>query len=281
MRKFAVFILSHGRAKNVVTVKALRSCGYTGEIYIVIDDEDSQELEYKDIYGNSVIKFSKQAYINKTDSMNPQKPRNVVVYARNAAHDIAKSLGLTHFLVLDDDYKVFEWKIIDGEKFKGLKFKNFDKVISKILDFLDCSNALTVAMAQGGDFIGGKNGGFYKKKIARKAMNSFFCRTDRPFQFIGAINEDTNAYTSLGNRGKLFFTITCISLTQGQTQKNKGGLTDAYLDSGTFVKSFYTVMLCPSCAKIKEMGDKHKRIHHMIKWNNAVPKILSERWKKK
>lgn len=281
MRKFAVLILSHGRAKNVVTVKALRSCGYTGEIYIVIDDEDSQELEYKDIYGNSVIKFSKQTYINKTDSMNPQKPRNVVVYARNAAHDIAKSLGLTHFLVLDDDYKVFEWKIIDGEKFKGLKFKNFDKVISKILDFLDCSNALTVAMAQGGDFIGGKDGGFYKKKIARKAMNSFFCRTDRPFQFIGAINEDTNAYTYLGNRGKLFFTITCISLTQGQTQKNKGGLTDAYLDSGTFVKSFYTVMLCPSCAKIKEMGDKHKRIHHMIKWNNAVPKIISERWKKK
>lgn len=164
MRKFAVLILSHGRAKNVVTVKALRQCGYTGEIYIVIDDEDSQELEYKDIYGNSVIKFSKQTYINKTDSMNPQKPRNVVVYARNATHDIAKSLGLTHFLVLDDDYKVFEWKIIDGEKFKGLKFKNFDKVISKILDFLDCSNALTVAMAQGGDFIGGKNGGFYKKK---------------------------------------------------------------------------------------------------------------------
>ena len=25
-------------------------------------------------------------------------------------------------------------------------------------------------------------------------MNSFFCRTDRPFKFLGSINEDVNAY---------------------------------------------------------------------------------------
>lgn len=279
-RKFAVLILSHGRAKNVVTYKTLRKCGYIGEIYIVIDDEDIQEQEYKDAYGKCVIKFCKTEYMEKTDSMNPQKPRNVVVYARNAAHDIAKGLNLTHFLVLDDDYKTFEWKYIDDEKLKGLPIKNMDSVIEKMLNFLDVSGALTVAMAQGGDFIGGKDGGFFQKKIARKAMNSFFCRTDRPFKFIGAINEDTNAYTSLGNKGKLFFTITDISLTQAQTQKNSGGLTDAYLDSGTYVKSFYTVMLCPSCAKISEMGNKYKRIHHQIQWRYAVPKILNEKWKK-
>lgn len=278
-RNFAVFILTHGRAKNVVTVKTLRKSGYTGKIYIVIDDEDAQEQEYKDIYGDSVIKFCKDEYIKKTDSMNPQKPRNVVVYARNCVHDLAKKIGLTHFLVLDDDYKCFEWKhIIDG-KFKGIAFKDIDSVIECVLDFLDVSGALTVAMSQGGDFIGGKDGGFYKKKIARKAMNSFFCRTDRPFKFMGAINEDTNAYTVLGNRGKLFFTITNISLTQGKTQKNAGGLTEAYLDSGTYVKSFYTVMLCPSCVKVKEMGTRHKRMHHMIQWRYAVPKIISDKWK--
>ncbi len=279
-RNFGVFILTHGRAKNVSTVKTLRKCGYRGKIYIIIDDEDAQEQEYKDIYGESVIKFCKQKYIEQTDSMNPQKPRNVVVYARNATHDIAKEIGLTHFLVLDDDYKVFEWKIIEENKFKGKSFKNMDAVIEPILDFLDVSGALTVAMAQGGDFIGGKDGGFYGKKIARKAMNSFFCRTDRPFKFMGAINEDTNAYTVLGNRGKLFFTITNISLTQGQTQKNAGGLTEAYLDSGTYIKSFYTVMLCPSSVKIKEMGNKYKRIHHAIKWKYTVPKIISYKWKK-
>ena len=41
-RNFAVFILTHGRAENVETYKALRDCGYTGKIYVIIDDEDDE-----------------------------------------------------------------------------------------------------------------------------------------------------------------------------------------------------------------------------------------------
>ncbi len=43
--KRAVLILTHGRADNVVTVKTLRQSGYSGEIYIVIDNTDEQEEE--------------------------------------------------------------------------------------------------------------------------------------------------------------------------------------------------------------------------------------------
>ena len=279
-RKFGVFILTHGRAGNVVTVKTLRRCGYTGEIYIVIDDEDDQEQQYREEYGDHVIQFCKEKYIAKTDTMNPENPHNVVVYARNATFDIAKELGLTHFLVLDDDYKGFDWRYIEGPKLKGRKCTHLDEACEAFMDFLDVSGALTVAMAQAGDFIGGAQSGTFKKKILRKAMNSFFCRTDRPFKFMGAINEDTNAYVSLGSVGNLFFTITQLSLVQGLTQQNKGGLTEAYLDSGTFVKSFYTVMLAPSCCRVKQMGQKFMRLHHEIKWENAVPKIISSRYRK-
>jgi hypothetical protein len=148
-----------------------------------------------------------------------------------------------------------------------------------MLDFLDATNALTVALAQGGDFVGGSNGGIAKNKISRKAMNSFFCRVDRPFQFVGAINEDVNTYVSRGNRGDLFFTVGQASLTQAQTQKQSGGMTAEYLDKGTYVKSFHTVMIAPSCVKISEMGNKQKRIHHNVLWRYAVPKILNEKWK--
>lgn len=58
-------------------------------------------------------------------------------------------------------------------------------------------------------------------------------------------------------------------------------MSDLYLDSGTYVKSFYTVMFAPSCTTIKPMGDKHMRLHHSIKWDSAVPKIVSEDLKKK
>lgn len=149
-----------------------------------------------------------------------------------------------------------------------------------MLDFLDESGAVTVAFAQGGDYIGGAGSGNFRKGLLRKAMNSFFCRTDRPFKFFGRINEDVNSYVKLGSEGKLFFTVADVGLVQTETQKSSGGLTEAYLDLGTYVKSFYSVMYCPSCVKIGIMGGNDYRIHHQISWRNAVPQIVDEKWKK-
>ena len=127
--------------------------------------------------------------------------------------------------------------------------------------------------------IGGLNGTMWKSKIKRKAMNSFFCKTDRPFTFIGRINEDANTYTTLGSRGNLFFTIANIDLIQIQTQSNEGGMSEVYLDSGTYLKSFYTIMSMPSCVSIDMMGEQHRRIHHKVDWETCVPKIISGRFK--
>ena len=38
---FAIFILSHGRANNVKTVKTLEREGYTGKWYIICDNESA------------------------------------------------------------------------------------------------------------------------------------------------------------------------------------------------------------------------------------------------
>lgn len=91
-----------------------------------------------------------------------------------------------------------------AKKLKTKKMMKLDGAFEKVLDFLDVSGAVTVALAQGGDFIGGVNNKLFKEGGARKAMNSFFCRTDRPFEFYGRINEDTTAYIVNGNRGQLF-----------------------------------------------------------------------------
>ena len=181
---FAVFILSHGRADNVKTFKTLKKQGYTGKIYIVIDDEDEQEPLYYKKYGEQVYKFCKQTYIDTTDTMCSEEFRKVVVYARNAAWDIAADLGLTYFCVLDDDYTMFENRYIEGRKLKTYKFQNLDKVFDSFLQFLDVSKSITVCMAQGGDFIGGSKSGTFRKGLLRKAMNVWFCRTDRPFKFM-------------------------------------------------------------------------------------------------
>ena len=71
-----------------------------------------------------------------------------------------------------------------------------------------------------------------------------------------------------------------MSIVQTMTQQNSGGLTDIYLQNGTYVKSFYSVIHQPQAAKVAPMGGSHKRIHHKISWNKCTPKILNEKWKK-
>jgi hypothetical protein len=135
-------------------------------------------------------------------------------------------------------------------------------------------------MAQGGDFLGGNKGGNAKIKLMRKAMNTFLCSTERPFKFIGRLNEDVTTYVNLGSKGSLFITTTNLMITQKGHQQEKSGLTDVYLDSGTYVKSFFSVMYNPSSVKIADVSNKHKRIHHKVKWKYAVPKIINEKYKK-
>ena len=79
---------------------------------------------------------------------------------------------------------------------------------------------------------------------------------------MGRVNEDVNTYTCLAAKGDLFLTVPNVAINQVQTQKGKGGMSEMYLDSGTYVKSFYSVMYSPSSVSIGEMGHKHRRIHH-------------------
>lgn len=280
MDNFAVFILSHGRPDHIKTLKALQKGHYTGKTYIVIDNEDDTAGEYRKRYGNQVIEFDKLAVSKTFDTADNFDDRRAVVYARNACFDIAERLGIEYFLELDDDYSAFQFRMIEGDSLRSIPCTQLDRAFEAMIRFLDASGALSVAFSQGGDLLGGADNANYHKRLLRKAMNTFFCKTSNKFQFLGRVNEDVNTYTCLGNRGHLFFTYMPFSINQTETQKSKGGMSEMYLDSGTYVKSFYTVMFCPSSVKIGTMGSAHKRIHHLIDWNHCVPCIISPRYKK-
>lgn len=280
MSDFVIFILTHGRADNVYTLKTLRKHGYTGKVIFICDNEDKSLGDYLRKY-NDVEVFDKKEIAKTFDEADNFQDRRAIIYARNASFEIAKKLGYKYFIQMDDDYNQFEYRIYTNENQKPKYIFNLDSVFLILLEFYKKTNFATISMAQGGDFIGGKHNTMAKKPtIYRKCMNSFICSTERPFQFVGRINEDVNTYTSKASKGLLMGTIPMVSLKQHTTQKNKGGMSDLYLDSGTYVKSFYTVMFSPSCCTIKPMGDKHKRLHHSIKWESAVPKILSPDLKK-
>lgn len=278
---FVVFILTHGRADNVYTYKALKQAGYTGRIILVIDNEDADADKYYSLYGeDNVYMFNKLSQALNVDAMGPDNDRKAILYARCACFDIAKNLGYKYFLELDDDYTNFRSRVVRGEHLATEYIRKFDELVDIVLEFLDTSNAHTVALSQIGDFIGGKNSKVCKDRLTRKAMNAFFCRTDRPFRWSGKMNEDVTTYVNLGSRGYLFFTVADVSIDQLATQSLSGGMSDGYLDSGTYVKTFYTIMACPSCVKMYTMGVTNKRFHHVIDWDKAVPKIISDKYRK-
>lgn len=278
---FVVFILTHGRPHNVKTVATLKRCGYIGKIYFVVDNEDKKANEYINIFGVENVKvFDKKIYADQIDEANNFDERRTITHARNACFDIAKELGITYFIQLDDDYTDFRYKLVETNN-SCFIIKDLNKVFNLFFNYYRETNCLSIAFAQNGDFIGGfDNGKGVYRFPKRKCMNSFFCSTDRKFQFIGAMNEDVNTYTSLGNRGNIFLNIPFVALNQTQTQGNKGGITDMYLKYGTYCKAFTTTMMHPSGVKVSMMQAKHIRIHHAIKWVNTTPMIINEKHKK-
>ena len=279
--KFGAFILTHGRPDKVVTYQSLRKQGYTGPIWIVVDNEDKTIGQYRDRFGDQVIVFDKAAVAARIDAGHNFADRRAVIYARNASFDIAEQLGLDYFLQLDDDYERFLFKFSAGLEWKELLVKNLDRLFDTVLTYYQDIPALSIALAQNGDFIGGGVGTNASKIwLKRKAMNTFFCATKRPFQFMGRVNEDVNTYTWRGHVGSLFFTVMQVSLIQSRTQQTAGGMSEMYLAEGTYRKSFYTILYAPSCVSIGEIGYKHRRIHHMIDWDKAVPRIVREELRK-
>jgi len=280
-KNFVVFILTHGRPDNVKTLKTLRRCGYTGEIYYVVDNEDKKVQRYIQKFGKDRVRiFDKKAYADSIDEGNNFDERRTITHARNACFDIAEDLGYKYFIELDDDYTAFEWRYEEGGKLKVLGISNLDKILSLYLDFYKKTPFSSIAFAQGGDFIGGVgNTTVRTRAMKRKAMNSFICSPKRRFQFVGAMNEDVNTYTTLGSRGVLFGTVPMISLTQTATQSGESGITDMYLRYGTYAKSFTTVMMHPSSVKVSMMKSRQMRIHHAIKWINTAPMILSDKYR--
>lgn len=279
---FGAFILTHGRPDRVLTYSTLKKFGYTGKVYIVIDNEDKRAEEYRAAFGDKVIQFDKLAIAKQIDEGDNFKDRRAIVYARNAAYGIAKSLGLRYFVQLDDDYTSFNYRVNGKDEYGQWKIKNLNAIWLAMLKYYENNPQITtLAMSQGGDHIGGwKNHVVLRGGVKRKAMNTMICSIDRPVRYVGRINEDVNVYATNQQKGEIHLTTYQIEVQQLTTQVNAGGMTDIYKAGGTYKKSFYSVMYNPSAVKIRNLPVGHRRLHHLINWNAAAPLILRQEHKK-
>ncbi len=144
---YSVFILSHKRADRVETYSTLRNSGYTGEIYIVIDDEDPQCSLYQERFEN-VLVFNKEMWINSTDTVTNDKKKSSPVYARNFIEQTARDMGYDAYIVMDDDIINLRFRYIENYVAKSQALKsNLDEVLSEYMNYLVSANIATLSFA--------------------------------------------------------------------------------------------------------------------------------------
>ena len=280
-----VFILSHRRADSVRTYGSIRKAGYSGAVRVIVDDTDPELARYLELYGSEVLVFSKDDMAGTFDLGDNFQGTGTVTFARNVCHRVAQDLGFDFFVVLDDDYYTFQYKYRSDGTWRRPSPSirhTLDESVDAMVRFVSSTPVSALCASQAGDHIGGQHQTVAAK---RKAMNWWVCATARPFTVVGRMNDDVNTYVLGAMRGDLYLTTMQLMLSQYQTQINSGGLTEMYLNAGTYVKSFYTVMMAPACCSIAMFGDPHNktgdvRIHHKINWKATAPKIVRESTRK-
>lgn len=275
---FAVMICSHGRAETMTTYRMLRNQGFSGEIIIVIDDEDEQAERYKELYDHVEV-FCKEDYYKSSDGVITGKQK-AILYARNACYDIAERLGLLYFTEFDDDLNSIFLRYIEEDRCLSYKPSNLDKTLDIVLDMLNvCDAVVGVSLLVQGDYIGGVASRAFRRAV-RCCSQAFFLRTDRRVDFLASMNEDTCSCLVHGMRGKLFFGVAGTMLEAepiGQNTKMGNGMADFYKKMDSFARSFMATIVRPDCAG-PELAGEDFRIR--VSWENALPYIISERWKR-
>lgn len=279
-KNFAVFILSHGRALDVSTVKMLEEQHYLGDWYIVIDDEDDQANIYYEKYGDKVIMFDKRAAAAETDTGDLDDDRRVGVFARNKIQDLAIERGYKYHLQLDDDFRGLQYRFVANGNIRSRKSKNIDNIFFSLVNYMDdCPQITWLSFSLSNYFLGGIDNKNWHLQMIPKTMGSFLMRAEHPIKFSMRMNDDITTCAIEHHRGNLAYTIMCLQIDTPETQSQEGGMTDIYKDNGTYRKSFYSVMVGPSFAKIARESLSH-RIHHEIKFINCTPLLISDKWKK-
>lgn len=155
--KIGYFIISHGRPNEQLTYKLLRSGGVeTDDIFIVCDDLDTTLPEYIQNYGDRIVVFDKQRYMDSCDS-GVQSPTGLhAVYARNAAYDLALEKGCDFFVIADDDIDSITYRYPDGDKLRSKNVHDVKNCFIALSEYMQTSDRIyCIGIAPHIAFMGG------------------------------------------------------------------------------------------------------------------------------
>lgn len=273
-----IFIPSYKRAKNLKTVKYFTKMGYSPDkIHVVIDNETPDirdyEIECKK-FGCNLHVFNIDESRERYDYVHrPSVSRRSAGQARNMFYDIAKSLGISFYVVQDDDTRSMQIKKF-GKYKRIAKLEEINFVFESVKDFMLKRRIGLFGLSQTGDFIGGLN----DKLLRHKLMNTTFVNTNFVYRGErGVQNDDASQYAAVVNNG--LFTGSHgdgLVLNQVVSATAKGGLTELYNECKLLNKALVPVIQFPSSVFANRQIKNGNRIHHSIRRKFIAPCIIHD-----
>ena len=280
--RFAVFICTHGRPDKQYTLNTLRKLGYTGNIYLVLDNTDSTIQQYIDNYGiNKLIIFDKNYYINSDeyDNGDNEPHYKCIVYAKRAVEDIAKSMKLKYFAISDDDITNFVIRYPSNNKLCTCKVDNFDAILNEYVKFL-IKPVAGIGFGYVTSYFRGSESFSYNNLCVRKLPYQFVLRNSSiDVKWTSWMAEDDITEIQSSVVGNVWLSIPYIMQVMKPIGdiKNNGGMVDTYKSQDNFTLKFNIVKYHPR--KTYYVKKKNEYVLSSKK-EYCYPKIISEVYKK-
>ena len=274
MNECAIFILSNGRPDKVKTYDYLKT-SFSGDVYILCDDQDETLPAYKDKFGSKVIVFDKDEWVKKSDPMDNFNSKKSVLYARNAVFEIAAAMGYRYFAMADDDIKDLQFRYEQDGKLLAKPVSNLDKVIDYIVQLMSATAISYFSFGTDKNFIGGVQNRNFQKKVIDKVYNFIICKSGQQHSYKGIMNEDEIHNVISLSTGVLLKSLTAIQIVMEPVGKGEtGGNSETYKENGyySYTRNFYPIIACP----FLELKPNSKGFIFGADRNLYTPKILAE-----
>lgn len=274
----AIFIISHERADRVETYETLRNSGYTGDLYVVIDNEDSMLPAYQDRFSDALLVFDKQFYIDNTDTLENDKLRASPVYARHAVEDYAQQMNLDAFGMFDDDVKNLRYRWREADTIRSITLtKNLDTVFQMYFQFILDTDIATTSFANVLLYIGGVDG--IESRISNnREMYQIHLRNSKfPYEWKSVVNDDAVTELSYHRQGYMLWSLPFIVFDSPKMNTLPGGMKTVYDSVSEFRRAFLATVAVPGvCKPVLSKG------HWVVGRNKKAcyPCIVSSRYKK-
>lgn len=253
MSSFAIFVISYKRAKKIATVATLRKSGYSGDVYIVVGDDDDQLPDYTERYENVVV-FSKDE--DESDTVDNFGIKSSALYARNFCVREAERRGIDEFAIFDDDITGFHYRYIVDGKLASKKVDKMDDVVEAFVEFLKTERIGCLSFQENGGYMGGADGIFRKYLVPNPSQTYFLKGYDSLYK--GTRCEDDIFNYDMWKTGRCAYAVCGVDCCTPKRMSNSGGLHEDYMSINGYVLGMYSVICDPTSYLVAMENGEHR-----------------------